>query len=233
MNPLLAAWNCTPEVCALGIVGVDRAGRRPVLPDAARALGHRAGGETPRVRAAHRRARGILRPRHRRRVRGAAGQRAGRRERRHRVGGVEAHRPGHAVPARVLHRERHRARRHRLRERRRRRHRHRNTRRPRTRRHRRHRRRRGCPPSASRPRRPSSCCCYRCWWGRCSTTRRRRPRRRPARSAARWSPPTPAPAGRRRMPGTGEIRRHVRRPRGHRHRGRRSPAPATPTRSPR
>ena len=52
-------------------------------------------------------------------------QRAGRRERRHRVTAAEAHRPGHAVPARVHHRERHRARRHRLRERRRRRRRHR------------------------------------------------------------------------------------------------------------
>ena len=53
--------------------------------------------------------------------------------------------------------------------------------------------------------------------------RRRRPRRRPARSAARSSPPTPAPARCRRvMPGTGEVRRHVRRPRGHRHRAEKS-----------
>ncbi len=50
-----------------------------------------------------------------------------------------------------------------------------------------------CPPTASRPRRPSSCCCCKNWPGRCWTTRRRRPRRWPARSAAHSSPPKPAP----------------------------------------
>ena len=213
------------------VVRLERPGRRPVLPDAARALGHRAGGEAPRERAAHRRARGILRPRHRRRIRRAPRQRTGRRERRHRIGGVEAHRPGHAVPARVLHRERHRARRHRLRERRRRRHRHRHTRRPRTRRHAPSPPAAWPPPTASTPRRPSSCCCCRCWSGRCSTTRRHTPRRRPARSAARWSPPTPAPAWS--TPGTRYWRSTTPRTSSPRSPppGWRSPAPATPTRS--
>ena len=45
MNPLPTAWNCTPRVMRAGIGRVDRAGRRPVLPDAARALRHRPGGE--------------------------------------------------------------------------------------------------------------------------------------------------------------------------------------------
>ena len=39
MNPLLAALNCTPSVSGLVSVVSDRAGRRPVLPDAARARG--------------------------------------------------------------------------------------------------------------------------------------------------------------------------------------------------
>ena len=192
MYPLLLARNCTPRFTGLVSFGVHRTRRRPVLPDTARALGHRASGETPGERAAHRRARGVLRPGHRRRIGGARRQRTRRRERRHRVPGVEAHRPGTAFPPESLtvndtvfgH--------HRLRERRRRRHRHRHPRRPVARRHRSSPPAACSPPTARTPRRPSSWPSCRCSTGRRSPSRRRRPRRRPARSAARSSPPTPA-----------------------------------------
>src|SRR5260221_10596400 len=139
-EPAAGGLELHAQVHRAGVGRVHRTRGCCVLPDAARALGHRAGGEAPGERAAHRRAGAVLRPRRRRGVGGAACQRAGGRERRDRVGGVEAHCPGDGVVRRVLHRERDRAARHRLRERRRRRRRHRVARRPRARRDTRHRR---------------------------------------------------------------------------------------------
>ena len=147
-----------------------------------------------------------------------ARQRTRRRERRHRVPAVEAHRPGHAVPARVLHRERHRAGLHRLRERRRRRHRHRTPVDPRSASHpsppaac--------CPPTARTPRRPSS------WWRcRCSTGRVRRAVGVHAAAGQRGQRPVrhrrrQPLRGDRVVPGIGVIRGHIRRPRRDLHRG--------------